>query len=208
MRFFLIVCLFLAFAQPVSAQTNATSPSTSKSQIDELLGNKKEQIVPTTIEGYAFLHYQQCMRTQHPILSGDDLMRMCTCTSTQLSNAMTFEQIKDIEAGGAEGIFQHNRMMLFVYAPCVKPTIRTMLLQQCMGDRKNAYLMKNQGKTCVCIADYVANKMDEIAPIYIQNSMRKPAQTPAPLDLLVHEDSFNLRLRHYTGVCFDMYEKR
>jgi len=208
--FFLITPAFAqgAYVPPRNAPNIGPTPSTPQGELDELLDGKKVIRQPETIADYTYLHYKQCLATEHPILAGKDLQRMCSCTAANFSKTMSVADIREIEAGSAEGVFQRNRLLYFVYAPCVPPIIAKMVTSQCMSNKKNAYMMKNQGGMCACLGDRMETKFEEIVPAYIQDSMLFPSSPPNPLDLLVHERTFETQLRHFTNTCLFKYERR
>ena len=211
MRFFLFVCLSLAFVQTVFvwnesyAQTRA-QPRAPTDQIDEMLGNREAPRKPQTIAEYTRLHYEQCMQTEHPYLAGADLRNMCICSTDLFPKNMTLEQIQAMEDGGVEGAFQRDRMMLFIYTPCIKPVVKKMMLSQCMSNKKSEFLMKNQSVTCSCIADRLSDKMAELAPGYIQTASRYPREGKGPFDIVMHPDTFEKQMSHKTRVCVELYE--
>ena len=197
-----------AFAQTIYLQPNKTQKEAPKAdeQIDELLGKKAPQQAPQTLGEYARAYHQNCLATDHPILAGKDLEDLCGCTANNFLDVMTLEQVLEMQQSTSEGLFQRNRMLLFVYAPCIEYPTRTMILKECMGQTRNKFFMKNQSATCSCLANGVAEDLKELAPKYIENALRRNEKTLDPLGLLMNSDHFDERMRYHTRRCLADHE--
>ncbi|MEZ5919023.1 MAG: hypothetical protein R3D66_03620 [Alphaproteobacteria bacterium] len=58
---------------------------------------------------------------------GQHLQMMCACTSSKIPDVMTIQQMQALQTDTEEGQFQRNRMMMFVYAPCIEYPTRAGL---------------------------------------------------------------------------------
>lgn len=218
MRIFLLLALTFLWIQPAFAQSGYVPPreapidpprsDNAQDDLNELLGKKRDTRQPETLADYTYLHYRQCLDTEHPILNGRDLERMCSCTAGNFRDSMTLENIREIENETREGVLQKNRLMYFVYGPCVKPTLNTMLINQCINNKKNELLMKHHSITCTCIAQYVSERIgDHIVPQLIEHSLSFPNRNFEPLAYLINTDIFDKNLRHYSNFCIRNIEK-
>ncbi|MFK7839120.1 MAG: hypothetical protein AB8B83_02220 [Bdellovibrionales bacterium] len=219
-RFFIaITVLAILFYAPDGYAQNTYTPPTEipdidlpravspQDELDELLDGGKIIRTPQTLKEYTYLHYKQCLETEHPVLTSKDLKKMCSCTSQNFSKSMSVENIKEIEKGSAEGVFQQNRLLYFVYAPCVEPVLKNVLLLQCMQDKKAAMLMKNHPTYCICFSDEISRVFGEYAPKAIKSYIVQPDGRFDPLNLLINDYYFENELKHKTYVCHFRHEK-
>lgn len=216
----LLLCLlialhitFPAFADSIYVRKNKEQPTAqnqyeAERELDQLLKQeeRKQARTPQTMEGYANDYYKNCLAQKHPVLQGDDLKLLCGCTSAKFSENMTLEQVQAMQTDSKEGLYQRNRMMMFVYAPCIEFPTRALVMHQCINDTKVRYTMKNPSKTCVCLADGVAKDMKERAPEVIKNALVLNPKDLDPLALLLNSSAYENRTIYHTKACIQKYE--
>lgn len=170
---------------------------------------KQEEQAPApeaTIDDYANRYYENCRAQKHPILQGENLELLCGCTASQLPKAMTIEQVRQMQEDSADGQYQRNRMMLFVYAPCIEHPTRALVLDQCMNDPKVQAGIKNYKTVCNCLADNMATFMKERAPATIENAIKFNEKDVDPLRKLLESPAFDETSRSKMGECISLYE--
>lgn len=170
---------------------------------------KTEKEIPepqATIEDYANRYYENCLTQKHPLLKDDNLELLCSCTAAQLPKAMTVDQIRQMKDDTAEGQYQRNRMMLFVYAPCIEHPTRALVLDQCMNDPKVQTGIKNFKTVCNCLADGMAAFMKERAPSTIETAIKFNEKDIDPLRKLLESTAFDEMSRAKMGECISLYE--
>lgn len=207
MRYFLLFTFSLFLCFPTFAQNavNTTKPE-ARTEIEELLGTAKPKKEPQSIQDFANLHYLNCTQTQHPILAGEDLERACACTKDKFRENMDLNQIREMQNNTKEGQYQQSRMLLFVYAPCIKFPLQMMLSIQCMNNTKNKYLMKNQPNTCGCIATRVSKAATDLIPQYIETAIKLRIDLSRPFDILVRPVHIDSYLSSHTSQCLREFE--
>ncbi len=195
------------FLKPNPSTRQAAPAPAPEQQIDEMLGQQTPQ-VPTlkTSADYANAYYNNCVRQQHPVMKGEDLELLCACTSAKFSEVMTVEQAKAMNEDTPEGQFQRNRMMMFVYAPCIEFPTRAMIMHSCLSDPKARYSMKNPQATCSCLANSVAEEMKSRAPGIIENSLRTNPKDLDPLATLMNSKTFDDVSRQHSMRCLQIHE--
>lgn len=171
-----------------------------------LAEHEKEPPPEATIEDFANRYYQNCAAQQHPILQGESKELLCGCTAAQLPKAMTVDQVREMQEDTPEGQFQRNRMMMFVYAPCIEHPTRALVLDQCMNDIKVRSAMKNFKTVCGCLADKMASYMKERAPTAIETSIRQNQTDTDPLRTLLESPAFDEMSRAKMSECIALYE--
>ena len=211
MRIFLFICLSFLLIQPAFAQglmTPQEATPNAEEEIEELLGKKQKEELspPKSLNEFAFRYKQRCVKTVHPIIADKYLDLFCSCASNNILNEMTFEEMQQAQYKSAEGSFQRQRMLMFVYAPCIEKPLNTMILNDCVNNVRSKHLMKNIYGTCGCLADEVAREIQAVTPQYIRGAIRRREDVLNPLDLLVNTDDFERKMRHKTKVCLSRFE--
>ena len=217
MKFFLCFFFAISFALPAAAQNvyiqknkpqqTAPDDEDAQRQLQELLQEEEQkQQAQKSVQDYANDYYQNCLKQEHPVLKGEDLQLLCGCTSAKFAENMTLKQIQVMNTDTKEGLYQRNRMMMFVYAPCIEFPTHALLLHQCMNDTKVRYTMKHPAKTCECLASGVAQDMKERAPDVIKNALALNPKDLDPLALLMNSNAFESRSRYHTQACIQKYE--
>lgn len=211
MRLFFLILMSFVITLPVFAQQliePETSPN-AEEEIEKLLGKQKQKKqAPQTLDNYVYEYTQRCLKAQHPIFAGKDLENFCFCAQKNIPTAMTLEHIKDAQYKTSEGYFQRNRMLMFVYAPCIEAPLKKMVLNSCLNNVRSKHLMKNMYATCGCIADDVSKHLQGLTTQYIQGAVERKKDTLNPLDLLLVPDHFERTMSHKTKVCFSRHERR
>lgn len=198
--------------QTAPAPSQAPAPARRSSQptqeeLEQLLGQRSAPTAPPqNVQEYANRYYKNCLAQQNDVLKGENLELLCACTAAKFTENMTMEQINAIDSGSQEGIYQRNRILMFVYAPCIEYPTRALILDQCLNDTKNQYTMKNQGKTCTCLADGVAGDLKEQAPEVIKNALALNPKDLDPLALLMNSSAFESRFRSHSLRCLQLHE--
>ncbi len=205
MRLFLLTIFTLSFHWNAYAQN--PPPPKAIEQIEELLGKKKQETTePVTLNQFANKHFNNCSNTKHPIIIGQDLLRLCACTRDRFLENMSIPQIRAMQKNDDEGRYQKSRMLLFVYAPCIKFPLNRMISTTCMRNVQNKYLMKSQSATCQCIADRVSEASYKLIGKYMQGIIKLKMEDREPLNLLVKENHFNDLMFNHTKQCLREFE--
>ncbi len=203
MKLLLLGFIVILFPIHVMAQQLYVSPS-NKHQSETNQGQKAAP--DAVVTNYARKYYSNCVQAKHPILEGADLQLLCSCTAAKFTEVMSASEIEEMQQPTSEGQHQRNRMLMFVYAPCIEFPTRAMIMNECMSKTQNQYMMKNQVQTCECLADGVAKDMAELAPQYIEQAIRKNPKDLDPLALLLNSDAYEKRSIYHTRVCLSKYE--
>ncbi len=191
-------------AAPPSQSSQPVQPT--QQELEEMLGQKPPQAPPQNVEEYANRYYKNCLAQQNDVLNGENLELLCACTAAKFTENMTMEQISAIDSGSQEGLYQRNRILMFVYAPCIEFPTRALIMNQCLNDTKNQYTMKNQLKTCTCLAEGVAGDLKEQAPEVIKNALALNPKDLDPLSLLMNSSAFETRFRNNSLRCLQLHE--
>lgn len=146
--------------------------------------------------------FANCIAQDHPILKGDDKELFCGCTSAKAMDVMSPQNIKDMNTDNAEGRMQRNRMLMFVYAPCISYPTRALILNSCL-DKKE---LKNPKGTCVCLADGMSDFIQIEAPGVIQHALKRNPKNLDPMQFLLESSKYKSKQHQVMIRCVSKYE--
>lgn len=209
--------VFIQKDQPVGEakpfQKEKTAPDTpiDETTIEEHLFGEtpQEPEAPapiTTIEEYANQYFAKCMEQDHPILKGESHELLCACTSANIPGNMNLDQVREMQKDTAAGLEQRNRMMLFVYAPCIEYPTRALIMDQCVNNPQIKASMKNYFKVCSCLAEGMGKVLQEAAPSAIQQAIERNVKDYDPLRALLDSTFYNEKSQYYLQTCLAKYQ--
>lgn len=147
--------------------------------------------------------YKNCIAQEHPILKGEMLELFCGCTSAKMTETMTPEQVAIMNTDSKEGQYQRNRMLMFVYTPCIAYPTEALVTQQCLSQKDK---MKRPLKTCPCVGKGMGEYMTLHAPKVIERALRRNAKDLDPLRMLLESRSFDDQAQYYMSQCIAKHE--
>lgn len=196
-----LLCL-TGVALPAFAQNNTQSLEEALPE----LSDKKPVKAPQNIKDYTNQYYKNCLAQKHPILKDEHLKLMCACTASNIPDNMSVEQIKAMSTDTSEGLHQRNRMMLFVYAPCIEHPTRALVLDSCLGNENLTETMKHEKKVCNCLADGMSEYMKVTAPKFIESAIKRNINDIDPLRVLMESKSYENKTEEIMHRCVALYE--
>jgi len=208
----MILTLALLVPAPAFAADLFIKRNTDKDELMELRGDdapmqqEEEQAPPRTINDFANAYYKSCMQKEHPLLKADDKEMLCGCTSANIPGNMTVEQMQAMQTDTAEGQDQRNRMMLFVYTPCIEYPTRALVLDQCMNNKQVQSSMRNFREVCSCLADSMAVFMKENASQAVQAAVRRNRKDYDPLSELLQSRKYENHTQLHMKKCVTKHE--
>ncbi len=160
-----------------------------------------EEPVSRDITDYANGYYKNCMKKDHPVIRGEHLEMLCACTASKIPGTMTPEQMSLLQDDTEEGLTQRNRMLMFVYTPCIAYPVRALVEDNCMNNAKIKTDIKSYRKVCSCLGEKMGETTSQQAPKIIETALRRDPRDLDPLALLVNSKGFELQSRAHTREC-------
>lgn len=154
-----------------------------------------------SIADYAETYTGNCLKQEHPLMSGDSLAGFCTCTSRNITQTMTLENVNDLFGNDSEALKQRNRMMIGVYAPCMEYPVRALISARCMEDENLAKAVSSPEALCACAADQTAAYVQKEAPAALVESLRANPDTNDPLGAFMSSEEFNRNAAQFMLLC-------
>src|SRR5690606_17950523 len=95
-------------------------------------------------------YYNDCAAKADPRFSPDSLSAFCSCTSVQIMEKMSVEEVQTMGQNTQEGRNMLNKMLLDVYAPCMQYPVEDMVAGECLTDKKVETLGWQGDKRALC----------------------------------------------------------
>jgi hypothetical protein len=206
LRFTLMIVLGIAvFAGDVRADEIFVKPDPRTGGI--ILDNKQDDDVVAeaqTPEEFANGFFRDCIRQDHPILRGGHLEMFCGCTSAKITETMTLKEMKATKRDSEHGQFQRNRMLMFVYAPCLAYPVREMTIEQCLGNKDT---LKDSTGTCTCAGDKISEYILIESPKVIERMISYNKLSGDPISQFLESAELELHNKEYMTHCVAQYEE-
>lgn len=209
MRAFILFLTFLGFLFPVAGMAAEVYIHKDTGKIEVTPEGVPEEQAPADINAFANAYYQNCTKKEHPIIKGEDLQMLCACTAAKIPDVMNVEQMEALQTNTSEGQYQRNRMLMFVYTPCIEYPVVALVKDSCMNNPKIKTNMSEYKKVCSCLADHMAEFVSTQAPKTIEAALKRDPRDIDPLALLVNGEAFERQsaihmkeclLRHQFGM--------
>ena len=157
------------------------------------------------ISDFANIYYKNCLKQKNSTLAGYNLKMMCACSSAQITKSMTIEQVNVMTLDTPEGQIQRNRMLLYVYTPCIQYPARALLEYNCLNDSNVKAAIQNHEQVCTCLADNMAIYTKQNAPTTIAQSLVQQPEGLDPLSTLVNSSAFQRYSQSTLMSCLQKY---
>lgn len=146
--------------------------------------------------------YNNCVAKRDPRMTEDHQKEFCACSAVKMQEKMTLEETQTMFKPGQEGRDMLNKMLIHVYAPCMRYPIQDQIQAQCMKDPKVASLSKDNDpeKLCACMGSqtgkwFAANGTKLLGRILIRDPNIQDPITPIMESNYVKENSYKFLMR-------------
>ena len=204
MRFLFAFCAaLLVLASPALAEGDIFLKQHEPSESKQLFTKPEQNHVPVEQETriLANSYYENCLLENHPVLTPASKNILCACTSAKLSEEMTPPQIKAMFEEGPAGDEARNRMLMFVYAPCMEYPVRDLITQNCMGNPEVAKTASEPTALCECLGNQMGAYMAEKGPVVIEMALRTNPDSLDPLGNFFNSYAFQAQSRQHMSDC-------
>ncbi len=145
---------------------------------------------PETMDVFVQRYYQNCQKKQHPILKGEQLRMLCSCSSQKLKETMTIDQVQAMATDTPEGQEARNFMAVNVYGPCMQYPARALLVNNCKQNKQVLSQHKNAAQICTCMADGMARYIAANGQTVLAQRLTENPSDPDPMSSFMASDEF------------------
>lgn len=135
--------------------------------------------------------YNSCKNKPDPNMSGKTQDELCACSAAHMFKYMTVEDVKAMSQQNEAGRIATNKMIVNVYAPCMKFPAKELYYKNCISNPQTATMVKKDPEAvCQCMSTKVADYLSEDGPdVFSQILMRNPTITD-PMAALSEDKEF------------------
>lgn len=135
-------------------------------------------------------YYENCASKQDPNMSADTQKLLCACTAVQMHKKMTTKDVEDMAQQNQKGRLATNKMILEVYAPCMKHPAGELYYKNCIGNPQTVNITKNPEKTCQCMSSKIANYLSTRGVDVFTKILNENPNATDPMAALANDKTF------------------
>lgn len=143
-----------------------------------------------------YQYLNNCKKKSDARISKDTQDIFCRCTAFQMQKTLTVEEMKLMAGTGETARLALNKMLLYVYAPCMEFPVRDLIYYKC---RRDAY----QGGEGIC--DCMSTKMAEYTSQEAQNQLAEILERDPdiydPMESIIESGPFRKREKKIVLEC-------
>lgn len=150
----------------------------------------------------ASAYYENCMKQSNPMLDAQNQVNLCACTAEKFARTMTPEDVKEMSQPTEAGAAQRNRMILNVYAPCIRYPAHALVNYSCLNDTRYKMVFGDKAQSvCGCLAENMSAYMEKVAPDAIRQAIASGADMTDPLRTLLESDGYAAQEQKVSKAC-------
>ena len=211
----LILAITLGVALPIAAeiyvkpksqttqapQEEVEPPAPALQEAEPVTPPIEGTIEATDNKAFANEYYKNCMAQDHAVLKGNDKEMLCSCTSAQLTEHFTQEQMQTSMEDSEDGAFQRARLALNVYTPCIEYPTNALVTDNCLSNPQVQAGIPNYQAVCGCVGDKMGAFMKIKAPAYMRSALAENPEDLDPLRVLLESDLYNDNTQGFLNAC-------
>ena len=145
-----------------------------------------EPITKLTARNY----YDNCKNKSDPNITPITQKLLCACTAVQLFKNMSVGDVDSMALQNQAGRLALNKMIIDVYAPCMKHPAKELYYQNCITNPETQNLTKNPEKTCSCMSSNIASYLSTRGVDVFQKILRENPNITDPMAALSNDKTF------------------
>ena len=123
-------------------------------------------------------------------LSAKSQKYLCACTAAAMMNTMQVEDVQAMSQPNAAGRAATNKMLINVYAPCMRFPAKDHYYNNCITNPQTKTLSRNPQKLCGCMSDEVANYLENRGPEVFKQILQRNPNIVDPMTALTNDKAF------------------
>lgn len=208
---FIFLCILLTTSMQWDSLSHAASIDLDEDTgeiiiLDKEQEEKKQKTTrPKTPDEYATLYFKACLDQRNALLTGEAQELFCGCSAGNIPRVMSMRDIAALGTATAEGKFQKKRMLLFISAPCMAPTLRSLSIGQCLdGAIKNNF--RDPSGTCGCLGHRVENYIALEASKIVEREQSFRSEDVDPVKFLLESPEVQAHYEYLMKECITIHE--
>jgi len=210
MRFFLVLFVFMVSLPTLANAQGAFSNEKQEEQkpIDEQLGLTKPKEGRKSSgdirKDIALRYYDDCKKYKEGVLSTSEQDLFCSCISSGINLGLSTEEAKLLYDESRKGQRARDKMMLKIYAPCMKYPVQETVESTCFQSKAlNAYPQKKS--LCDCQSSMITQHVNIIAESIVQGALQSEKWYKDPLGNYLKSNDFRAKVDGYLERCMQIF---
>lgn len=210
MRLFLILLIFamapvhIAYAQDVFSNENQEE----EQSIDEQLGitkpDKGRGKTGDVRKDIALRYYDDCKKYKEGVLAKAEQDLFCACISNGIEMGLSAEEATLLYEQNRKGQKARDKMMLKIYAPCMKFPIQDTVKKECMSSKAmDSYPQKRT--LCDCQANMITQHVGIHAESIVQAALQSEKWYKDPIGSYLKTNDFGRQSAGYLERCVQIF---
>lgn len=150
---------------------------------------------------FAERYYDNCLKAEHTNFTPQGQEALCACTAAQIQEVMTEEEINVMGQNTNAGQAVRDKVLIQVYGPCIRYPTHDLIFNRCMRDTELGRQLKKHTAVCTCLADKMADFVDQNAPDVLTTTMYSNPGITDPLYHMVESSFFNKKAQSFVQYC-------
>ena len=138
----------------------------------------------------ATAYFKNCVLKDGGIISASSQKKLCACTSARMVDAFTLEDMRDMGGNDQKARDAINKMIVNVYAPCIKAPAQDYYRSVCMNNPDTKKLTSNTEPLCSCMAYEVASFLEKNSAALFQDILARNPNVTDPMQALTSDPQF------------------
>lgn len=137
-------------------------------------------------------YFAKCNSTRDPRMTEETQEELCACTSVQMMQALSVEDVQMMGENTPRGRMMLNKMLIEVYGPCMAGPVRDMVLGECDRDPRVALADQtvDRRKLCGCMATKTGSWFESEGRTIMQSVLKEQPYTADPISPVMDSKIF------------------
>lgn len=206
--FFVLFTLIIAHPTLAHAQGTFSNENKEEQSIDEQLGltapEEGRKSSGDIRKDIALRYYDDCKKYKEGVLSTGEQDLFCSCISNGIDLGLSTEEAQLLYDESSKGQRARDKMMLKIYAPCMKFPIRNAVKDTCLGSQAlDAYPQKPS--LCDCQSDMMTQQINIIAESIVRGALQSNKWYKDPLGSYLQTEEFRRQADGYLERCVQIF---
>ena len=135
-------------------------------------------------------YYKNCVQKDGGLISEGSQKKLCACTSARMVDDFTLEEMFAMGGSDQKARNAINKMIVQVYAPCIKAPAQDYYRSVCMSNPDTKKLTSNTEPLCSCMAHEVASFLEKNSAALFQDILTRNPNITDPMQALTSDPQF------------------
>lgn len=147
--------------------------------------------VPKEMANKYFTHCVQSSAQTEQRFSPQAQQMFCACTAARMTQFFSVEDMQTMtNTSDPNSRLAFNKMLVNIYAPCMKEPMREYHYVQCMANPQTGQLTTDPQKLCACAADQLGIQMEVYGSQMFEKILQRNPMIEDPMSAIYSDPEF------------------